>query len=345
VNLKLSEIIANLGGRLEGKDVFVRRISSLATANNGDITFFSDTRLIAELKSTLANAVIISEDNKHLTNLPKIITDNPYAYFARLSAVLNPNDIPNPYTYQNSTIHPSVKINKTCFIGPNVVIEENVFLDEGVNIGANSYIGKNVTIAKNTLIDPNVTIYHDCIIGSECHISSGVVIGCDGFGYAEFEGAWVKIPQIGRVVVGNNVDIGSNTSIDRGALDDTVISDGVKMDNQIQIGHNCKIGEHTIIAGCVGIAGSARIGKYCRFGGAAMILGHLTIADYVTISPGSMVTRSINKKGTYTALMPFQEHSEWLKTAANLRRFAELTDKIKSLEKQIASLHEANKKL
>jgi UDP-3-O-[3-hydroxymyristoyl] glucosamine N-acyltransferase len=164
------------------------------------------------------------------------------------------------------------------------------------------------------------------------------VIGNDGFGYAEEAGRWVKIPQVGRVLIRNNVDIGANTTIDRGTIDDTVIEEGVKLDNLIQIAHNCRIGAHTVIAGCTGIAGSAIIGKHCKIGGAAMILGHLSIADNVTISPGSMIMRSVNKAGTYTALMPSQAHEDWLKTAANIRHLSQLADKMKTLEAAVAKL-------
>ena len=188
----------------------------------------------------------------------------------------------------------------------------------------------------------NVTIYADCVIGANCNIAAGAVIGADGFGYANQDGVWVKIPQVGRVVIADNVDIGANTTIDRGALDDTVIEQGVKLDNLIQIGHNCVIGEHTVIAGCVGIAGSAKVGKRCRIGGAAMILGHLEIADDVTVSPGSMITRSLKKADTYTALMPFQTHDEWLKTAASLRHLTELNEKLKRLENQLAELKQTD---
>ncbi len=175
-------------------------------------------------------------------------------------------------------------------------------------------------IGNNSIIHPNVVLKTNTIIGKNCTIYAGAVIGSDGFGYAKDNDKWLAIPQIGKVVLGDNVDIGSNSTIDRGALDDTIISSGVKIDNLVQIGHNCIIGENTIIAGCVGIAGSAKIGKNCAIGGAAMILGHLSITDNVTISPGSMITRSINKSGTYTALMPFQDHEAWLKTAAKIRR-------------------------
>jgi UDP-3-O-[3-hydroxymyristoyl] glucosamine N-acyltransferase len=184
----------------------------------------------------------------------------------------------------------------------------------------------------------NAVIYPGCSIGKNCIVHAGAVIGADGFGHAEEGGRWLKIPQIGHVVIGDDVEIGANTTIDRGALDDTVIEEGVKLDNLIQIGHNCHIGAHTVIAGCVGIAGSARIGRHCRIGGAAMILGHLEIADGVTISPGSMITRTIAKPGTYTALMPFQEHGDWLRTAAHVRHLESLVERIARLENELSKL-------
>ena len=206
------------------------------------------------------------------------------------------------------------------YIGPNVVIDENVSIDDGVVIHAGSMIEADSVIGKASVIHPHVVIKANTVIGKNCTLYAGCVIGSDGFGYAKDDSKWLAIPQIGRVILGDNVDIGSNSTIDRGALDDTIISSGVKIDNLVQIGHNCMIGENTIIAGCVGIAGSAKIGKNCAIGGAAMILGHLSITDDVTISPGSMITRSIKTSGTYTALMPFQDHEAWLKTAAKIRR-------------------------
>jgi UDP-3-O-[3-hydroxymyristoyl] glucosamine N-acyltransferase len=211
-------------------------------------------------------------------------------------------------------------------------------LGENVVIGSGCVIENNVTISDNSRLEPNVTIKHHSVIGRNCHIFPGAVIGSDGFGYAQESGTWLKIPQVGRVVLHDNVDVGANSTIDRGALDDTIIEQGVKIDNLIQIGHNCVIGAHTVIAGCTGIAGSAKIGKYCKIGGAAMILGHLEITDHVTISPGSMITRSLLVADTYTALMPFQSHKKWLNTAAKIRHLELLSDKIKSLEKDIALL-------
>jgi UDP-3-O-[3-hydroxymyristoyl] glucosamine N-acyltransferase len=217
-------------------------------------------------------------------------------------------------------IHPTCKLGQNIFIGPNVVIEENVSIADGVTVHAGVIIESDNIIGDNSTIHPNVVIKTNTIIGRNCTIYPGSVIGSDGFGYAKDNDKWFAIPQIGKVIVGDNVDIGANSTIDRGTLDDTIISSGVKIDNLVQIGHNCVIGENTIIAGCVGIAGSAKIGKNCAIGGAAMILGHLSIADNVIISPGSMITRSIKNSGTYTALMPFQDHAAWLKTAAKIKR-------------------------
>lgn len=343
-SLSLQQIVHQLGGSIAGNaDTLINRVGSLAFAQIDAISFFSDTKYTTQLNNTAAGAVIIKPEHVALTNLPKIITDNPYAYFAKLSQLLNPQYIATVGVNVTAVIDPSIQLPADCSIGANAVIEANVTLGHHVTIGAGCVVERNTTIGDNTILESNVTIKHGSYIGKNCHLFSGCIIGNDGFGYAEESTAdnnkhWVKIPQIGRVVIHNNVDIGANTTIDRGAIDDTVIEEGVKLDNLIQIAHNCRIGAHTVIAGCVGVAGSAVIGKHCKIGGAAMILGHLTIADNVTISPGSMITRSITKAGTYTALMPFQEHDAWLKTAANVRHLSQLTDKIKTLEEAIKKL-------
>jgi UDP-3-O-[3-hydroxymyristoyl] glucosamine N-acyltransferase len=319
----------------------------LALAQTGAIAFFNDAKYKIQLNNTAASAVIIRPEHADLTSLPKIITDNPYAYFARLSQLINPPYVAPESLHSSAVIDATTEVPAGCSIGAQVVIEANVKLGNNVTISAGCVIERNVSIADNTVLEANVTIKHGTQIGKNCHLFSGCVIGNDGFGYAEEANDgntkhWIKIPQVGRVVIQDFVDIGANTTIDRGAIDDTVIEEGVKLDNLIQIAHNCRIGAHTVIAGCAGIAGSAVIGKHCRIGGAAMILGHLTITDGVTISPGSMIMRSILKAGTYTALMPSQTHEDWLKTAANIRHLSphlsQLTDKIKALEQVIATL-------
>ncbi|OYY03253.1 MAG: UDP-3-O-(3-hydroxymyristoyl)glucosamine N-acyltransferase [Mehylophilales bacterium 35-46-6] len=335
----LDEIAKSLGGVVVGDgSTLIQRVSSLANAKVGDISFLSDTKYVKALNTSAASAYVLSHENAHLSNAPKILVDHPYVYFAKLSAFLNPGNLIQVGTASTAVVADSATVPKSCSIGHQVVIGENVTLGEDVVIGSGSVIESNVTISDDTKLESNVTIKHHCEIGKRCHIFSGAVIGSDGFGYAEDAGRWIKIPQVGRVIIHDDVDIGANTTIDRGALDDTIIEEGVKLDNLIQIGHNCVIGAHSVIAGCVGIAGSARIGKHCRIGGAAMVLGHLEIADHVTISPGSMITRSLPTADTYTALMPFQTHKAWLTTAAKIRHLDTYADKIKQLEKEIALL-------
>ena len=335
----LSAIAQTLGGYVLGDEtVSISRVASLANAKSGDICFINDAKYQKALVSCEASAFVLKERDADLTTLPRIIVDNPYAYFAKLSAFLNPPATVKLGVALSAVIDATATIPASCSVGPMAVIGENVVLGEHVVIGAGCVIENNVTIADNTRLEPQVVIKHDCEIGPNCHLFSGAVIGSDGFGYAEESGVWLKIPQVGRVVIHANVDIGANTTIDRGALDDTIIEEGVKLDNLIQIGHNCIIGAHTVIAGATGIAGSAKIGRHCKIGGAAMILGHLTIADHVTISPGSMITRSLAKADTYTALMPFQTHKAWLNTAAKIRHLDSLSAQIKNLEKELALL-------
>ncbi len=348
LTLTIQQIANQLGGTISGNEnTKINRVGSLALGQSGAIAFFNDTKYTAQINNTAASAVIIRPEHAALTPLPKIITDNPYAYFAKVSQLLNPPLIAMNGAHASAVIDAAVYLPASCSIGVNVVIEANVMLGNNVTIGAGCVIERNINIGDNTVLEANVTIKHGTQIGQNCHLFSGCVIGNDGFGYAEEIGAdsnkyWTKIPQVGRVIIHNFVDIGANTTIDRGTIDDTVIEEGVKLDNLIQIAHNCRIGAHTVIAGCTGVAGSAVIGKHCKIGGAAMILGHLSIADNVTISPGSMIMRSINKAGTYTALMPSQEHDDWLKTAANIRHLtphlAQLTDKIKRLEDTLNQL-------
>lgn len=335
----LSEIVASLGGHVEGDaSTSVTRIASLSNAKQNDISFVNDTKYLKQLDTSAAGAFVLKPEHAGATQKPRIIVDNPYVYFAKISTLLNPVDMPLMGVSATASINPTTNIPKSCAIGHHVVIGDHVVLGEHVVIKSGVVVENNVIIGSHTIIEPNTTIKHNNKIGEHCHIFSGVVIGSEGFGYAEEDGEWLKIPQVGRVIIHDHVDIGANTTIDRGALDDTVIEIGVKLDNLIQIGHNCRIGAHTVIAGCVGIAGSANIGKHCKIGGAAMILGHLEIVDHVTISPGSMITRSLTVADTYTALMPFQTHKNWLHTAANIRHIEKMAEKIKLLEKEVINL-------
>jgi UDP-3-O-[3-hydroxymyristoyl] glucosamine N-acyltransferase len=315
------ELIKKLGGELIGdSNILINSVASLESAHQKSISFFNNPRYADLLKTTKSAVVIVNRESLSFRKGASIVVDNPYLYFAKVSQLLNPTKPLKKEIHKSAIIHPSCKLGQDIYIGPNVVIDENVSIDDSVVIHTSSMIEADSVIGKASVIHPHVVIKASTIIGKNCTLYSGCVIGSDGFGYAKDDSKWLAIPQIGRVILGDNVDIGSNSTIDRGALDDTIISSGVKIDNLVQIGHNCMIGENTIIAGCVGIAGSAKIGKNCAIGGAAMILGHLLITDDVTISPGSMITRSIKTPGTYTALMPFQDHEAWLKTAARIRR-------------------------
>ena len=315
------DLVKKLGGELIGDtNILINSVASLESANKNSVSFFNNSKYLSLLKNTKAALVILDRESSGYYVGARIVTDNPYLYFAKISRLLNPIKILKKEIHKSAIIHSTCKLGSDIYIGPNVIIEENVSVANGVTIHGGVIIESDNVIGDNSIIHPNVVLKTNTIIGKNCTIYAGAVIGSDGFGYAKDNDKWLAIPQIGKVVLGDNVDIGSNSTIDRGALDDTIISSGVKIDNLVQIGHNCIIGENTIIAGCVGIAGSAKIGKNCAIGGAAMILGHLSITDNVTISPGSMITRSINKSGTYTALMPFQDHEAWLKTAAKIRR-------------------------
>ena len=315
------DLVKKLGGELIGdSNILINSVASLESAHKNSISFFNNPRYSDLLITTKAAVVIINRESLSFRSGVSIVIDNPYLYFAKVSQLLNPSKSLKKEIHKSAIIHPSCKLGLDIYIGPNVVIDENVSIDDGVVIHAGSMIEADSVIGKASVIHPHVVIKANTILGKNCTLYAGCVIGSDGFGYAKDDNKWLAIPQTGRVILGDNVDIGSNSTIDRGTLDDTIISSGVKIDNLVQIGHNCMIGENTIIAGCVGIAGSAKIGKNCAIGGAAMILGHLSITDNVTISPGSMITRSIKTSGTYTALMPFQDHEAWLKTAAKIRR-------------------------
>ena len=301
----LGEIASRLGGRVAGDSrTLIHQVGSLERAAAGQISFLSNSKHAASLSATRAAAVILAPENEALTALPRLVCDAPYAYFAKVSQLFNATVL------QETGVHPSAIVAKTAKLGKNV------------SIGAGCVIGDDVTIGDDTCLYPRVVIYPRCSLGKRVILHAGVVIGADGFGIAPEEGRWVKIPQIGGVRIGDDVEIGANTTVDRGALDDTVIEEGAKLDNQIQVGHNVRIGAHTAIAACTGIAGSADIGRHCTIGGAAMIHGHIKIADHVHVSAGTLISRSLPKPGTYTGIYPFDEHEAWKRSAVQLRRLA-----------------------
>jgi UDP-3-O-[3-hydroxymyristoyl] glucosamine N-acyltransferase len=318
----LADIVAHFGGELKGDGSrVVTGLATLEAATPGQLSFLANPKYRSKLAATRAGAVILAAETLAACPGDAIVTPQPYLYFARVSQWLAAGQAPAP------GIHPSA------------VVEAP--LPPSVSVGAHCWIGADVDIGENSVLYPGVMIYPGCRIGRRAIVHSGAVIGADGFGFArEATGEWVKIAQTGRVVIGDDVEIGANTTIDRGALEDTVIEDGVKLDNQIQVGHNVRIGAHTAIAGCVGIAGSARIGARCTIGGAAVILGHLELADDVHVAAGTLVGKSIARPGNYTGIVPFMAHDEWQKNFARLRHLDAQADKIRALEKRLAHLEQ-----
>lgn len=321
----LAEIVARFGGELKGDGALeVDGLATLDAATPRQISFLANPRYREQLPRTRAGAVILASDAAADCPVAAIVTPQPYLYFARLSQWLS--GIP--------ALAPGVHA--------SAVVESP--LPPSVGIGAHCWIGADVVIGEGSVLYPGVKVYPGCRIGRDAIIHAGAVIGSDGFGFAKDGAVWVKIAQTGRVIIGNDVEIGANTTIDRGALADTVIEDGVKLDNQIQIGHNVRIGKHTALAGCVGIAGSAKVGAGCTAGGGAIILGHLEIADNVHISAGTLVTKSITVPGSYTGAMPFMAHEDWLRNFARLRHLDAMADKIRALEKRLAQLENSLEK-
>ncbi|MHB9118633.1 MAG: UDP-3-O-(3-hydroxymyristoyl)glucosamine N-acyltransferase [Burkholderiales bacterium] len=332
----LGEIVSRLGGELVGPSrVQITKVAPLHKAQPGHISFFTQGKYREQLRQTSASAVILGEKERDASDLPRIVSNNPYAYFAKVSQLLNPTPTVVPGIHPSAVIDPSAKISPTAHIGPLVCIGKNVQIGENTILHSGCQLGDNVSVGDSGLFYPQVTVYKDCMIGHRAIVHSGVVIGSDGFGLAMEDGCWLKIPQIGKVLIGDDVEIGANTTIDRGAMDDTVIENGVKLDNQIQIAHNVRIGAHTAMAGCSAVAGSTIVGHHCTIGGAASILGHLEIADYSNISAASLITKSVRQPGTYTSGMPFSEHRTWLRNAAHLRHLDQMAKRIHELEQKL----------
>ena len=333
----LREITERFGGEVLGDALTrVSHVGTLKNATARSVAFLANERYLEQLKTTRAGAVILGSALRDSTPLPRIVCGNPYLYFARVSALLNPLRPPIPGKHSSAVVDPSATVDERVEVGALAAVGRNVRIGSGSIIGPGCMLGDDVVLGEGTRLFANVTVYHGCRLGDRVIVHSGAVIGADGFGIAWGNEAWVKIPQIGRVVIGNDVEIGANTTIDRGTIDDTVIEDGVKLDNQIQIAHNVRIGAHTAIAACAGVAGSARVGRYCRIGGASGIAGHVTIADHVEISTHTLITKSIDSPGVYTGAYPFEANSAWRKNAVQLRHLGKLAERIRSLEQRLA---------
>ena len=311
-------------------------VANYSNANPSQLTFLATDKKRNEIVDRIDGAVITTPDIANTINAGAVIfSDNPQLSFAKATPlVITGNDI-IAHIHKTAVIATSASLDPAVNIAGGVVIEADVQLDAGVNIGANAFVGKGSRIGKNTQIDANVTIYAGTELGEDCQISSGAVIGSPGFGIVPDGDKWLRFPQLGRVIIGDNVDVGANCCIDRGALENTIIGSGVKLDNLIQIAHNVQIGENTVIAACTGIAGSANIGKNCRIGGRASIQGHITIADHVVITTCTFVNKSIFKPGAYSASLSAQENTTWLKNHARLHRLDKMSRQVNKIERQI----------
>ncbi len=332
----VAELAAQLGARVEGDaESLLQGVATLSQAGPGQLSFLANKKYQHQLATTTATAVLVSESEAADCPVTAMVVDDPYLSYAKAVAYLYPEQREPGGIHPRAFVDESASVDPSAWIAANVVVEAGAQIGCGVQIAAGCVVGRNVTIAADSRLHANVTLYADVQLGQRCLVHSGTVIGSDGFGFANEKGKWIKIQQLGRVIVGDDVEIGANCAIDSGAIDDTVIEEGVKMDNLIQIAHNVRVGAHTIMAGHSGIAGSSVVGKYCAIAGAAGIGGHLEICDNVTITAMSMVIKSISKPGVYSSGIPAEENREWNKRVARISRLDKLNDRVRQLEKKL----------
>ena len=335
----LADIATHVDGEmLGGENPEIRGIATLTNATPEDLSFLTHSRYRRQLVATRAAAVLLADADKEATDLPRIVCGDPYLAYAKVAALLFPVAAVVPGVHRTALVDTTASIGSGSRIGAYCSIGRGSVIAEQVVVGSGCIIGDGVLIGDQSVLHPNVVVYSGCRIGRRAIIHSGVVIGADGFGMARDGEGWRKIPQIGIVDIGDDVEIGANTTIDRGALENTIIERGVKLDNQIQIGHNVRIGAHCAFAGCVGIAGSAKIGQRCTIGGGSVVLGHLEIADDVHIGAASVVTKSIKAPGKYAGLYPLQKSADWARNAALLRNLDSLSRRMRSLENEIEDM-------
>ncbi len=330
----LGQIAARFGLVLRGDpDACVTGVATLKDASAGQLSFLTNPRYRKYLEGTAATAVVLDEATSRDCKVASLVASNPYAAYARIAAWLHPEPPASPGVHPSAVVDPTATVAASAAVGPHAVIEAGAAIGERAVVGAGSVVGADSVIGADSRLAARVVLYRRVRIGARCMIHSGVVLGADGFGIAQDRDGWVKVPQLGGVRIGDDVEIGANTTVDRGAIEDTVIGDDVKLDNQIQIGHNVRIGAHTAIAGCVGVSGSTTIGARCMIGGAVGIAGHLEICDGVAVLGLSMVSRSITTPGIYSSGLPVSEAGAWRRVVARLRHLDELFDRVRRLER------------
>ncbi|OYD26170.1 UDP-3-O-(3-hydroxymyristoyl)glucosamine N-acyltransferase [Oceanimonas baumannii] len=336
MSITLQQLAQALGAELHGDPAQpIHKLNTLDKAGSGEIAFLTDSKYRHLLEKTQAAAVIVRPEDKAVCPVACLVMSDPYLGFALAAQALDTTPAPAVDVHPSAVVAECASLGEGVAIGANAVIESGVVLEDGVIVGAGCFIGKNTRLGARTRLWANVTIYHDVTLGSDCLVQAGTVIGADGFGYANNKGEWIKIPQLGGVMIGNRVEIGACTTIDRGALEDTRIADNVIIDNQCQIAHNVEIGYGTAMAGGTVMAGSLKVGKYCIIGGASVFNGHMEICDGVTITGMAMVMRPITEPGIYSSGIPLQPNKEWRKTAARVMRIDDMHKRLGRLEKKL----------
>ena len=343
MGVTLGELAAKFGCELHGAAGHViTRVGTLSGAGPDAITFLANPAYRAQLADTRAAAVILEERSRAGCPVASLVHPQPYLIYARVASLLYPPPAPRPGVHATSVVGAGARVAPTAEVGANVVIGEGVTIGAGAVIGAGSVLGAGVSIGAGTRIGPRVVVLDRVRIGARCVLHPGAVVGADGFGFAPDAGKWQKIPQVGSVAIGDDVEIGANTSIDRGAIEDTIIEDGVKLDNLVQIAHNVRIGAHTAIAAMAGVAGSTKIGKRCMIAGGVIVMNSLEICDDVMFTFGSVVTKSVDEPGKYSGQLPAEPSSRWQKNVARFRQLDSLADRVSAAERAVAELR--NKK-
>lgn len=341
MSISLAELAQRFGATVRGDGT--QQISGVATleaAGPQDLAFLMNSQYQGLLAKTRAGAVVLSPADAERFPGNALVTSNPHLCFARIADLLHPQPDIAPGVHPRAVVDGKAHVASSAHIGALAVVEAGARIEARAVVGPGCYVAAGAIVGESTRLVAQVYLGPDCVVGRRCLIHPGAIVGADGFGYARDGERWVKVPQLGRVVIGDDVDIGANTTVDRGALGDTIIADGVKLDNLIQIAHNVQIGEHTAMAGCVGVAGSAVIGKRCTIGGGAGVAGHLKIADDVHITGTSLISGSISKPGSYSSAISAEEAAQWRKNAARLRRLDELAKRVKKLEEKLEKLIE-----
>jgi UDP-3-O-[3-hydroxymyristoyl] glucosamine N-acyltransferase len=332
--LRLAELAVRFGCELQGNpDALVERVATLQEAAPGSLAFLANPRYRRYLAATRASAVVLDAAAAAECPVPALVARNPYATYARIAQLLYPAPGFVPGRHPSAVVESGATVDPSAWVGAHVYIAAGVHVGPGASVGPASVLLEGASVGQETRLVGRVTLCEGVRIGRRCLLHPGVVIGADGFGQAPDAGQYVKVPQVGSVVLGDDVEVGANTTIDRGAIDDTVIGDGVKIDNQVQIGHNVHVGEHTVIAGCAGISGSTTIGRRCMIGGMVGIAGHLEVCDDVAITGRTLVSASIRQPGVYSSALPFDEARRFRRNSARFQKLDELARRVRRLER------------